>query len=109
MLVISTTNVTIATWTYFFGAIISTGWPALLLGIIVAAFGVTCAQLYVQAQLPVKRLMSNLRAPVLGHTGAALNGLGEWYLRNALIVIDFLLSQYQLEHMQLKKHSKKSP
>ncbi|KZT36420.1 P-loop containing nucleoside triphosphate hydrolase protein [Sistotremastrum suecicum HHB10207 ss-3] len=75
MLVISTTNTTIATWTYFLSAIISTGWPALLLGIVVAVFGVTCGQLYVQAQLPVKRLMSNLRAPVLGHAGAALNGL----------------------------------
>ncbi|KZS96509.1 P-loop containing nucleoside triphosphate hydrolase protein [Sistotremastrum niveocremeum HHB9708] len=75
MLVISTTNTTIATWTYFLSAIISTGWPALLLGIVVAVFGVTCGQLYVQAQLPVKRLMSNLRAPVLGHAGTALNGL----------------------------------
>ncbi|KZT36419.1 hypothetical protein SISSUDRAFT_1049930 [Sistotremastrum suecicum HHB10207 ss-3] len=74
-LVNSVTGTTIQLAVYFISVIISTGWPALILGIAVATFGISCGQLYIKAQLPIKRHMSNLRAPVLGHTGAALNGL----------------------------------
>ncbi|KAH7097252.1 hypothetical protein BKA62DRAFT_751274 [Auriculariales sp. MPI-PUGE-AT-0066] len=34
-----------------------------------------CGQLYIRSQLSVKREMSNMRAPVLGHFGAAIAGL----------------------------------
>lgn len=67
---------TIMLFTYFVSVIVSVGWPAIIPGILVAAFGVSSGQLYIKAQLPVKRHMSNVRAPVLGHVGAALNGLG---------------------------------
>ncbi|KAI0711030.1 hypothetical protein C8T65DRAFT_739602 [Cerioporus squamosus] len=44
-------------------------------GFIVAAVGGWCGQIYMKAQLSVKREMSNARAPVLGHFGAAIAGL----------------------------------
>ncbi|KAI0717853.1 P-loop containing nucleoside triphosphate hydrolase protein [Cerioporus squamosus] len=45
--------------------------PALL----VAAGGVICGNIYMKAQLCVKREMSNAKAPVLGHFGAAISGI----------------------------------
>ncbi|KAJ3760576.1 hypothetical protein EV360DRAFT_81041 [Lentinula raphanica] len=44
-------------------------------GIVVALLGGLCGQVYIKAQLSVKREMSNARAPVLGHFGAAIAGL----------------------------------
>ncbi|KAJ7283157.1 P-loop containing nucleoside triphosphate hydrolase protein [Mycena rebaudengoi] len=46
--------------------------PALLIGVL----GGWVGQVYIAAQLPAKRLMSNARAPVLAHFGAAIAGLG---------------------------------
>ncbi|KZT36273.1 P-loop containing nucleoside triphosphate hydrolase protein [Sistotremastrum suecicum HHB10207 ss-3] len=66
---------TISLALYFISVIVSVGWPALLPGIFVAVTGVSCGQLYIKAQLPIKRHMSSVRAPLLGHVGAALNGL----------------------------------
>ncbi|KAK0220002.1 hypothetical protein IW262DRAFT_1381904 [Armillaria fumosa] len=45
--------------------------PGLIMGIAGAYLG----QIYMKAQLPVKREMSNAKAPVLGHFGAAIAGL----------------------------------
>jgi hypothetical protein len=45
--------------------------PSALLGVI-ATF---CSNVYMRAQLSVKREMSNKRAPVMGHFGAAIAGL----------------------------------
>jgi ABC-type multidrug transport system fused ATPase/permease subunit len=44
-------------------------------GFIVATLGGWCGQIYIKAQLSVKREMSNARSPVLGHFGAAIAGL----------------------------------
>lgn len=44
-------------------------------GIAVALAGVWCGQIYIKAQLCVKREMSNARSPVLGHFGAAIAGI----------------------------------
>ncbi|KZS96535.1 P-loop containing nucleoside triphosphate hydrolase protein [Sistotremastrum niveocremeum HHB9708] len=60
---------------YFIGVIVSAGWPSLIPGVFVAVSGVICGQIYIKAQLPVKRHMSNLKSPVLSHVGAALHGL----------------------------------
>ncbi|KAF8310670.1 ATP-binding cassette transporter [Clavulina sp. PMI_390] len=50
--------------------------PAFLLpSIILATFGVILGQYYIHAQLPVKREMSNARAPVFTVFGTAINGL----------------------------------
>ena len=46
--------------------------PSLLLGVL----GGWVGQLYTRAQLAVKREMSNARAPVLGHFGATVAGIG---------------------------------
>lgn len=45
-------------------------------GAAVATLGGWCGQIYIKAQLSVKREMSNARSPVLGHFGAAISGLG---------------------------------
>lgn len=45
-------------------------------GALVALLGGICGQMYLKAQLAVKREMSNAEAPVLGHFGAAISGLG---------------------------------
>ncbi|KAJ7612577.1 P-loop containing nucleoside triphosphate hydrolase protein, partial [Roridomyces roridus] len=44
-------------------------------GVAVGVIGVYIGQVYISAQLPVKRFMSNNRAPVLAHFGAAISGL----------------------------------
>ncbi|KAJ7148957.1 hypothetical protein C8R43DRAFT_1088261 [Mycena crocata] len=44
-------------------------------GMAVGAMGAWIGQIYIAGQLPVKRLMSNTRAPVLAHFGAAIAGL----------------------------------
>ena len=46
-------------------------------GVIVSAVGAWCGQIYMKAQLSVKREMSNAKAPVLGHFGAAIAGLSK--------------------------------
>lgn len=47
--------------------------PGLLLGVVGGYLG----NVYMKAQLSVKREMSNAKAPVLGHFGAAVAGLGK--------------------------------
>ncbi|KAK0208414.1 hypothetical protein DFS33DRAFT_1411920 [Desarmillaria ectypa] len=43
--------------------------------VIVALAGAWCGQMYIKAQLSVKREMSNAKSPVLSHFGAAIAGL----------------------------------
>ena len=49
----------------------------------VAAFliGGWAGQMYIKAQLSVKREMSNARSPVLSHFGAAIAGIGTSFRR----------------------------
>lgn len=44
-------------------------------GFIVGLLGSWCGQIYIKAQLSVKREMSNAKAPVMSHFGAAMAGL----------------------------------
>ena len=44
-------------------------------GIVTALIGGRLGQMYLKAQLPVKREMSNTRAPILGHLSTTLTGL----------------------------------
>ncbi|KAF8528008.1 P-loop containing nucleoside triphosphate hydrolase protein [Hysterangium stoloniferum] len=48
---------------------------SLLPGLLVIIVGISCGQMYIHAQLPVKREMSNRRSPVIAHFGAAIAGL----------------------------------
>ena len=50
--------------------------------LVVAAGGVISGNIYMKAQLPVKREMSNKKAPVLGHFGAAMTGLSKFSSHN---------------------------
>ncbi|KAF7348331.1 Multidrug resistance-associated ABC transporter protein [Mycena sanguinolenta] len=58
-----------------FGAVVIYTPIFLFLGVLVGALGAWVGQVYIAGQLPVKRLMSNTRAPVLAHFGAAIAGL----------------------------------
>ncbi|KAF9480291.1 multidrug resistance-associated ABC transporter [Pholiota conissans] len=50
--------------------------PAFLLpGLLVAGLGIYIGNIYLKAQMSVKREMSNARSPVLAHFGAAITGL----------------------------------
>ena len=44
-------------------------------GIVVFVIGAWVGNLYMKAALPMKREMSNSKAPVLGHFGAAITGI----------------------------------
>lgn len=46
-------------------------------GVLISLLGAWCGQIYIKSQLSVKREMSNARAPVLGHFGAAVAGLSK--------------------------------
>jgi hypothetical protein len=59
-----------------FGAVVLFSPVFLIPGIGVAILGAWCGQIYIQAQLCVKREMSNARSPVLAHFGAAISGIG---------------------------------
>ncbi|KAE9393212.1 P-loop containing nucleoside triphosphate hydrolase protein [Gymnopus androsaceus JB14] len=50
--------------------------PAFLLpGILVSLAGALCGSVYIKAQLPIKRIQSNAKAPVLAHFGSVMAGL----------------------------------
>ncbi|KAG5650067.1 hypothetical protein H0H81_000902 [Sphagnurus paluster] len=58
-----------------FGAVVLLTPAFLLPGVLVAIIGGWCGQVYIAAQLSVKREMSNAKAPVLGHFGAVIAGI----------------------------------
>ncbi|KAG6866019.1 hypothetical protein C0991_009427 [Blastosporella zonata] len=58
-----------------FGAVVLFTPAFLLPGVFVAVVGGWTGQIYIAAQLSVKREKSNAKAPVLGHFGAAIAGL----------------------------------
>ncbi|KAF9021407.1 P-loop containing nucleoside triphosphate hydrolase protein [Hymenopellis radicata] len=58
-----------------FGAVVLVTPAFLLPGLAVAVLGNFIGQVYIKAQLSVKREMSNAKAPVLAHFGAAISGL----------------------------------
>lgn len=49
----------------------------ILFAFVVGVAGATLGRIYIKAQMCVKRELSNTRAPVLGHFGSAITGLGE--------------------------------
>lgn len=49
--------------------------------VIIAVVGAWLGQVYMKAQIAIKREMSNAKAPVLGHFGAAVAGLSSLMLR----------------------------
>lgn len=58
-----------------FGAVLVYSPVFLLPGMIFAGMGAWLGQVYIQAQLAVKREMSNAKSPVYSHFGAAMAGL----------------------------------
>lgn len=64
--------------------------PGLLLGVVGGYLG----NVYMKAQLSVKREMSNAKAPVLGHFGAAVAGLGRSHSYRMLASIMTFISFY---------------
>lgn len=61
-------------------------------GSIITVLGGLCGHVYMRAQLCAKREMSNAKAPVLGHFGAAIAGLSA--LPHMLLEQDLILSRF---------------
>lgn len=59
------------------GAIILVSPIFVIPGIVVIVIGGLFGRIYMKAQLPVKRESSKAKAPVLGHFGSAVSGLGQ--------------------------------
>lgn len=64
----------------FITVVVSSGWPSIPPAMIVAVVVLACSHLYINAQMPVKRNMSNNRAPILGHLGNVLSGIGAFFV-----------------------------
>lgn len=62
-------------------AIVMAGWQMLPIAIITTSAGVMIGQIFMNAQLPVKRLKSNSKSPIIGHIQNALVGVGEYPMR----------------------------
>ena len=77
-------------------------------GVFMAILGGYCGQIYIKAQLSVKRELSVARTPVLGHFGAAMAGLGTVVHRWKAAGANSVLPQCLSEHMALKQHSRTS-
>lgn len=63
-------------------------------GVIAFVIGAGLGQIYIKAQLSVKREMSNARSPVLSHFGAAIAGIGSYFFyleRNCGLIDPFSL------------------
>lgn len=58
-------------------------------GALMCVIGVWIGQLYMKAQLAVKRERSNARSPILGHIGAAISGLGMSLISNQWDIYQF--------------------
>ena len=61
-----------------FGAVVLFTPAFIPAAIVIAVFGGWLGQVYMKAQLPVKREMSAAKAPVLGILGGAIGGLREF-------------------------------
>lgn len=61
-----------------FGAVIIFSPIFTLPGVVAFFIGGWAGQMYIKAQLSVKREMSNARSPVLSHFGAAITGIGQF-------------------------------
>lgn len=59
------------------GAVVAFSPIFVIPGMFISMVGGWCGQVYIKAQLSVKREMSNGRSPVLSHFGAAMAGLGK--------------------------------
>ena len=68
-----------------FAAVVLMSPVFLIPGALVAIVGGWLGQIYMKAQLSVKREMSNARAPVLGHFGAAIAGLSAYHQYSKVI------------------------
>lgn len=54
------------------------GIPALVSGSLVGALGGWIGSVYLKAQVPIRREMSNAKSPIMSQVGAALAGLREF-------------------------------
>jgi len=58
--------------------VVMAGWQMLLPALAIIVLGLTLGHVYMTAQLPVKRLKSNAKAPILAHVQSTLIGLGAY-------------------------------
>ncbi len=89
----------------FGGTAISAGWPAVPPGIFAIIFVIICGNIYINAQLPLKRHMSNNRSPILSNLGTVLSGMGEFtVLISVLFILTTEIPQFPCERTVHRTH-----
>ena len=63
--------------TYFVSSVVMAGWAALIPGFLLIALGSYLGNIYLKAQLSIKREMSTAKAPVISQVGVVLSGLSQ--------------------------------
>ena len=63
--------------TYFVSSVVMAGWAALVPGLILIVLGSYLGNIYLKAQLSIKREMSTAKAPVMSQVGVVLSGLSK--------------------------------
>jgi hypothetical protein len=71
----------------FGGTVLVAGLRTLPVGLIAIVIVVICGNVYISAQLPLKRHRSNARSPILSNLGTVLAGLGAFILLSSTIDI----------------------
>jgi hypothetical protein len=81
-------------------------------GTAIAVLGAWLGRVYMKAQIAIKREMSNAKAPVLGHFGAAVSGISTCaYVVMYEVFCKFVLTrlfQHPFVHMERRQSSAKS-
>ena len=80
----------------------------LIPGAFIGALGAWVGELYMKAQLAVKRERSNAKAPVLGHLGAAFTGLSMSLAQSTSVNLTDG-AQPLFVHTVRRRHSGRSP
>jgi hypothetical protein len=92
------------------GAVVTVTPVFLAPGLFIGMLGGWIGRIYMKAQLSVKREMSNAKAPVLGHFGAAIAGLSERSKTCMLYQVSYSFKlQHQSVRMVQRTHSNKNP
>ena len=71
-------RLTLGLMVYYATAVYMTGWIALMVGALVFGLGTVLGNIYLKAQLSVRRETSNAKAPIMSQLGTTLAGLGKY-------------------------------
>ncbi len=106
-LILSSVSITLSLLLNFVGTAISAGWPAVPPGLFAIIFVAICGNIYINAQLPLKRHMSNNRSPILSNLGTVLGGMGKLHVLESHRIL--MPNQYPCERTVRRACSERNP